>query len=159
MNRRADYCRRIAVSALVLAVISLAITAGRTAWAQDGELTLAGLSEQLASLVSVVDALEEVFADPWSPDVIYTDDGICQSPLHAPHEFIALMQTNVHQETADAYRAAYGVSIKPSDPDLVSLSFAAEGKEIYLEYIMSRRNVVETWANCEFLGHSEWEDQ
>ena len=51
MNRKADYCRRIAVSALVLAVISLAITAGRTAWAQDGELTLAGLSEQLASLV------------------------------------------------------------------------------------------------------------
>ena len=48
---------------------------------------------------------------------------------------------------------------KPSDPTLISLSFAAEGSEVYLEYSMSRRNVVETWANCEFLGHSEWEDQ
>ena len=175
MNRRADFCRRIAVIALVLAVISLGITAGRTARAQDEELTLAGLAEQLVSLVSRVDAIEtgleemtpglgarveaieSIFANPWSPEVVRNNDGICQSPLHVADSLF--LRGEVRQETADAYRAAYGVSINPSDVYLMGLAFAEEGSRVYLTYAKDRRIVVEEWENCEFLGHSEWEDQ
>ena len=64
----------------------------------------------------------------------------------------------IHQETADAYRAENGVSIDPADVDLISISFSVNSSEIYLEYILSKRKVVETWAHCEYLGHSEWTD-
>ena len=126
---------------------------------KDVSTSIADLAEQVAALVTRVEAVEELFADPWSPDLIDIDDGICQSPLHTSAEWFALMIAKVHQETADAYRAEYGISIKPSDPNLASISFATEGNEVYLQYAMSGSKVVETWANCEYIGHSEWEKE
>ncbi len=42
------------------------------------KLTLEGLADQLTALEERQGALEAMFADPWSPDVIYMDDGMCQ---------------------------------------------------------------------------------
>lgn len=62
----------------------------------------------------------------------------------------------IHQEAADAYRMQYGVSVDPADADLVRISFSVDSSEVYLEFRLSKRTVVETWGHCKFLGHSEW---
>ena len=140
---------------IVILVAFLLATLAGIAIAQDEEITLEGLTEQLASLVARVDAIENMFADPWSPEVIYTDDGICQSPLHTSDSFI--LRGELRQETADAYRTAYGVSINPTDVYLRSISFEVGSSSAYLKYEKDGSTVVEKWAHCEFLGHSEWE--
>ena len=118
---------------------------------------VADLAEQVAALVTRVEAVEELFADPWAPSVIGTDDGICLSELHASHEYGDRLAESIHQETADAYRAQYGTSIAPTDVHMGSISFATEGAKVYLEFVASGGGkVVEEWANCEYLGHSEW---
>ena len=43
------------------------------------ELSLEGLADQLKALEERLGALEAMFADPWSPDVIHLDDGVCQN--------------------------------------------------------------------------------
>jgi len=125
-------------------------------WAQD-ELTLEGLAENLASMEDRLAGLEAIFANPWSPDVVYTDDGVCHSPLHFTTS--SILGGEVRQETADAYRATYGASIAPSDVYLRGISFEVEGDHVYLKYGKGNRVVVEKWAHCEFLGHSDWEDK
>lgn len=103
-----------------------------------------------------------MWSDPWSPGIIYKDDGICQNPLHTSFERSVfssgamMMNDRIHQETADAYRATFGKSIDPNDADLVSISFGIEDSRIYLEYDISGQQVVEEWAHCEYLGHSNW---
>ena len=124
---------------------------------KDVSTSIADLAEQVAALVTRVEAVEEMFADPWAPSVIGTDDGICQSELHASHEYGDRLAESIHQETADAYRAQYGTSIDPTDVHMGSISFATEGAKVYLEFVASGGGkVVEEWANCEYLGHSEW---
>ncbi len=127
--------------------------------AQD-ELTLESLQELISTLDERLSAIEEQFADPWSPDFI-TEDSVCQSPLHTGPENmfgrISLEET-IHQETADAYRAQYGTSVDPKDSHLMSFSFSVDSSEVYIEYKLNERYVVETWAHCEYLGHSEWTD-
>ena len=98
-------------------------------------------------------ALEQMFADPWSPDLSYSDEGICQSPLHTGR---FRLTGQIRQETADAYRTAYGISIDSADVYLMSISFGVGTNHIYLEYEKDGRVVVEKWAECEFLSHSEW---
>lgn len=149
--------RRKAGSIVILIILAVAALTGIAA-AQGEEFTLESLAEQVAALVARVDALEELYAEPWSPDVIYKDDGVCQSPLHSPYPRSALMNSRVHQETADAYRSEYGVSIDPMDADLVSISFGVGSSHVYLEYEVSGKHVIEKWAHCEFMGHSEWSD-
>ncbi len=64
----------------------------------------------------------------------------------------------IRQETADAYRAQYGTSIDPGgEVYLSSISFEVDTSNIYIQYTTNDRTVVEKWAHCEFLGHSEWE--
>lgn len=125
--------------------------------AQD-ELTLESLQDLITALDERLVAIEEQFADPWSPEIII-GNGVCQSPLHTGSDSmfgrLPLEQT-IHQETADAYRAQYGTSVDPARARLMSFSFSVESSEIYIEYELNKRYVVETWAHCEYLGHSEW---
>ena len=151
-------------SKLTLLVIALFFCFGGIALAQD-ELTLESLRDRLVELEdrftgyeNRLTNIEDQYADPWSPDVIYKDDGICQSPLHASHEWVNVILANIHQQTADAYRSSYGVSIDPSDADLISISFGVGSSNVYLEYAISGRIVVEKWSHCDYLGHSEWSD-
>ena len=141
----------------IIALVSFILPG--TLLAQD-ELTLDSLQALITALDERLSAIEEQFADPWSPDFI-TEDGVCQSPLHTGPENmfgrIALEET-VHQETADAYRAQYGTSVDPKDARLMSLSFSVDSSEVFIEYELNKRYVVETWAHCEYLGHSEWTD-
>ena len=123
-----------------------------------GELTLEGLAEKLAALEVRLGALEAMFADPWSPNVIYMDDGVCQNPLHSKREWGEFIRMEIRQETADAYRTQYGTSIDPGgEVYLSSISFDVDSSNVYLQYTTNDRTVVEKWAHCEFLGHSEWE--
>ncbi len=127
--------------------------------AQD-ELTLESLTETVAGLTERIEVIEGLVADPWSPEIVYTDDGICQNSLHARGEWVSMMKMGVHQETADAYRVKYGTSIDPSsDVWLLSISFSVETNDVYLEYVKDGHKVVEQWAHCEFVGHSEWEEE
>lgn len=126
--------------------------------AQD-EITLEGLAETVAGLTERIEAIENLFSDPWSPEIVYTDDGICQSPLHSKGRYSRSIKGEVRQETADAYRTQYGVSIDPDDDVyLSSISFAVHTNHVYIEYTKDERRVVEKWAHCQFLGHSEWEE-
>ncbi|MCY3709176.1 MAG: hypothetical protein OXG26_09785 [Caldilineaceae bacterium] len=122
------------------------------------ELTLDGLADQLTALENRLGALEAMFADPWSPNVIHMDDGVCQNPLHSKSERGDFIQMEMRQETADAYRTQYGTSIDPSlHVYLSSISFDVDSSNVYIQYTTNDRTVVEKWAHCEFLGHSEWE--
>jgi len=143
---------------LVMAAL-LAVLVPGALWAQE-ELTLESLAEGLAGLVTRVEAIEGLFANPWSPEIVYTDDGICQSPLHAEVDNMfgrIPMEETIHQKTADAYRAQFGTSVDPARARLMSLRFSVDSSEVYIAYELSDKYVVETWAHCEFLGHSEWE--
>ena len=123
------------------------------------ELTLEGLADQLTALEDRLGTLEAIFADPWSPDLIYMDDGVCQNPLHSKRERGDFIQMEIRQETADAYRTQYGTSIDPSgDVYLSSISFDVDSSDIYIQYTTNDRTVMERWAHCEFLDHSEWKN-
>ena len=137
---------------LILCLLALLIPSALLA---QGEITLEGLAEQVAAIVNRVEALENLFANPWSPEIVYTDDGICQNPLHRSSRYGGILEL-IHQETADAYRVAYGVSIAPHDVDLHSFSFATHTNHVYIEYGKGDKRVLEKWAHCQFLGHSEW---
>ena len=152
--------------ALLLGCLILVCLSGVTI--AQGELTIETLNERLQAveaaladlppaLAARVESLESKFADPWSPDAVSTEEGICQSPLHMRNEYsVRSMDVSIHQETADAYRAAFGQSIDANRVSLASISFATEGSNVYLEFHASGQNVFETWAQCEYLGHSEW---
>ena len=153
------YLKQFIVGIVVLALL---VPAGALL-AQD-ELTLEGLAETVATLTQTVtglsarvDTIEGLFTDPWSPEVIYTDDGVCQNPLQARGRYGGI-NADVHQETADAYRVSFGVSIDPTTVYLQSISFEEDSSHVYLEYTKDSRKVVEKWAHCEFLGHSEWSE-
>ncbi len=123
------------------------------------DMTLDGLADQLKAMEERLGALEAMFADPWSPDVIYMDDGVCQNPLHSKRERGDFIQMEIRQETADAYRTQYGTSIDPSgNVYLSSISFDVDSSNVYIQYTTNNRTVMEKWAHCKFLDHSEWED-
>ena len=65
---------------IIIALIALILPG--VLLAQD-ELTLESLNDLITGLDERLSAIEEQFADPWSPDII-TDDDVCQSPLHGP---------------------------------------------------------------------------
>ena len=144
---------------LIIALLALLVPGALLA--QD-ELTLDDLVNIIKKLETRLVKIESLLADPWSPDVIYKDDGICQSPLHTPFERSAfssgslMLNDRIHQETADAYRADFGVSVDPNDAQLSGISFGVGSSHVYLEYDISGKTVVEKWEHCEYMGHSEW---
>ena len=146
----------------IIGIVALALFVPAGALLAQDELTLEGLAETVATLMETVtglsgrvETIEGVFADPWSPEVIYTDDGVCQNPLQGRGRYGGIT-ADIHQETADAYRSSFGVSIDPTSVYLQSISFEEDSSHVYLEYTKDSRKVVEKWAHCEFLGHSEW---
>lgn len=146
---------------LIIFVV-LAVLVPGALWAQEEGITLETLANRVAEFEVRLARVEALFVEPWSPDVIYNDEGICQSPLHTEEGsgWQYHMDAEIHQATADAYRATYGVSIAPDDVYLSSIAFSVDSNHVFLQYGKSPgRTVVETWANCEFLGHSEWEER
>ena len=149
-------------SRITLLILALFLCFGGIALAQD-DLTLESLRDRLVELEESISGfgvrlsdIESLLADPWSPDVLYTDDGICQSPMHASSEWSSRINPRVHQETADAFRSTYGVSIDPYDVEMASISMAVGSSTVYLEYSISGQKVVEKWSHCDYQGHSEW---
>ena len=134
----------------LIIIVLLALFIPGALLAQD-ELTLEDLVEQLGALEVRLESLEAMFADPWSPNIIYVDDGVCQSPLHSKREWGEFIRMEIRQETADAYRTQYGTSIDPSgDVYLSSISFDVDTSNVYIQYTTNDRTVVEKWAHCEF---------
>lgn len=144
----------------LIIIVVLALLVPGALWAQEEGVTLESLSDRLADFEDRLARVEALFADPWSPDVIYTDDGTCQSPVHTEEGsgWQYHFDAEVHQATADAYRAQYGVSIAPNDVYLSNIAFNVDSSHVYLRFGKrgTGRSVVETWANCKFLDHSEW---
>lgn len=142
---------------IVIGLLALLVPSGL--WAQE-ELTLESLRELITGLDERLSAMEELLADPWSPGFV-TEGDVCQSPLHAEVDNMfgrIPMEETIHQQTADAYRAQFGTSVDPTRARLMSLRFSVESSEVYIAYELNDKYVVETWAHCEFLDHSEWED-
>ena len=148
----------------VLSIVILCLLVPGGALLAQGELTLESLNDRLQAveakmadltpnLEARVELLEMFVAEPWSPDAIDIQEDMCQSPLHTEEH---TSRGQLRQETADAYRAAFGVSIDPGDGRWESIAFSKKGDAIYIEYSVKNRRVVEVWANCEFLDHSEW---
>ena len=157
MNRKTMYFAGILL-------VALALLAPLALQAQD-DLTLDDLVKIVQELEARLGKIESLLADPWSPAVIYKDDGICQNPLHSSYPRSAyssgslMMNSRIHQKTADAYRTEYGVSVDPMDADLASISFGVGSNHTYLEYDISGKTVVEKWAHCEYLGHTDWRER
>ncbi len=144
---------------IILIVIASAILAPTLLFAQD-ELSLESLNTHLQELTQRVQQIESLLADPWSPEVIYYDEGVCQNPLHTSESRYGI-SGHIRQETADAFRTTFGVSIDPGDDIyLSSISFEVDSSYVYLEYTHSSYDskVVEKWMHCEFISHSEWEE-
>ena len=154
MNRRLKY-------AIGIATVALALLAPLTLQAQN-ELSIQDIVNMVEALETRLAKVETLLADPWSPDIIYKDDGVCQSPLHTAYERSVfssggnMMNDRLHQETADAYRSAFGRSINPMSADLTSIAFEVDSSNVYLEFNLEGQTVVEKWAHCKYLGHSEW---
>lgn len=153
MNRRTKY-------SVGIVLVVLALLAPLTLQAQD-ELSLDDIVNMVKEVETRLAKIESLLADPWSPDVIYKDDGICQSPLHTAYDDpygrgIQMMNDRIHQETADAYRSTFGQSIDPMDVDLVSIAFGVGSSNVFLEYDLDGQKVVEKWSHCKYLGHSAW---
>ena len=144
---------------LTIALLALIAASAAGIASAQGELTLESLALRLESLGERVENLEALYADPWSPGVLYTDDGICQNPLHLKGRYSSAIGGEIHQETADSYRKTYGVSIDPSDVYLQSISFGVGSNHVYFGYGIGDKIVVERWAHCDFLGHSEWAEE
>ena len=144
----------------ILSIAICAILTPALLFAQD-ELSLESLNTHLQELTQRVQQIESLLDDPWSPEVIYYDENICQSPLHTKYRYGESIRGQIRQETADAFRTTYGISIDPHDDIyLSSIFFEVDSSHVYLEYThySYKRKVVEKWAHCEFISHSEWEE-
>ena len=133
--------KRRSAHILILVAILLATIAG-AAVAQDEDLTLAGLAEQLTALVTRVDAIEAQIAP------LTTADGVC----------IQYTSGQIQRETATKYFDAFDENLKAGNVTLRAIRYDTEaGISIYhFEQYFEHQAVTETWRGCEFVGSSDW---
>ena len=113
-------------------------------WAQDEELTLAGLAEQLAALTDRVTAVEAKL------EPLTTDGGVC----------VQYADGQLQRETVTKYLDTFDENIESSHISLDAVHYnTEEGLTIYhFSQLFADRTVTETWRGCEFLDVGEWEE-
>ncbi len=142
-------CTRRSIISLSLAVIVLAlviIVPAAIALAQDEELTLAGLAEQLTALVTRVDAIESRLTHGAHVD----DDGNCRlavtDRLHAT-SIVEYLEKYPDSDTPGRIAIA-SVYIVPGTGIAVTFGPISESS--------TYRHITEYWSGCEFLNTSGW---
>ncbi len=130
---------RIAIAVALFALLPAAL------WAQDEELTLAGLAEQLAALTDRVTAVEAKL------EPITTDGGVC----------VQYAKGQLQRETVTKYLDAFDENIESSHISLDAVHYdIEEGLTIYhFSQLFADRTVTETWRGCEFLDVGEWVEE
>ena len=133
--------KRRSAHILILVAILLATLAG-AAIAQDEEITLAGLAEQVAALVGRVDAIEAQLAP------LTTADGVC----------IQYTSGQIQRETTTKYFDAFDENLNATKVTLRAIRYDTEaGVSIYyFEQYFDDQTVTESWRGCEFVGSSDW---
>ena len=130
-------------------VIFLVVLAG-VAFAQDEDLTLSSLADQLAALTTRVTALESiwegpgVWKDPNTEIEIYDD------------QCIIGLSDKMQNETILKFLEKYDDLPYRIEIDQVVIDPASNSVSLVIEEWNSSRYVVERWDGCEFVGSSDW---
>lgn len=130
-----------ALAPLPLAVFLAFLIVPAVVLAQDEDLTLAGLAEQLTALADRVTAIEARLAPT-------TEDGAC----------VQYSGKHLQRETTTAYLDAFDEDMDSNQLILRSVRYDTEAglTNYHFELIFDDRLVIERWRGCEFAGHSEW---
>ena len=124
---------------IVLAALLIVLAAAGVS-AQE-EITLAGLAEQLAALVTRVEALED--------RLNFTGPG------KQSGECLIATRQNIDRDTMAAYLDTFEGATPPS---VLIQSVVRNGDNITVTYVTYNVNryVKEYFTGCEFVGHSDW---
>ena len=136
--------KRYIAATFVTTIMIVLLMWAAVVWAQDEELTLAGLAEHLNSLVERVTAIEERL------EPVITEDGIC---------ILLTDDFDIDPETATKFLDTFDAL--PDDPRLIGAEYNSETGRIGFLYRESSdfRNmkfVTEYWEGCQFAGSSDW---
>ena len=134
---------------ILVAAILLIILAG-IAVAQDEDLTLQSLADQLAALTTRVTALESiwegpgVWKDPNTELEVYDD------------QCIIGLSDKMQNETILKFLEKYEDLPYRIEIDQVVIDPGSNSISLVLKEWNSSRYVVERWDGCEFVGSSDW---
>ncbi len=131
---------------LMIVVVIIAIVMPAMTWAQEEGLSLEGLAEQMAALVSRVEVLESLYA----PSAIMDSEGNC----------ILAANGGLHPTTMAAYMGISDNQV-PESPDIAMVKIVpGSGVLITINVdLWSDIYVQELWSGCEFKSHSRfWEE-
>ena len=123
---------------VILALLALLVPGALLA---ESEITLEGLAEQLAELVSRVEAIESQLSPPSTID----------------EECLVYLWGGLHRETITAYINAYDA--EPGTPYLRSIYFdtsSGQTRLYFQEGDYPTRYVSEIYKGCDFVSHSDW---
>ena len=135
---------RYIAATFVATIMIVLLMSAAVVWAQDEELTLAGLAEHLNSLVERVTAIEERL------EPVTTEDGVC---ILLKDDF------DINPETATKFLDTFDAL--PEDPRLIGAEYNSETGRIGFLYRESSdfsnlKFVIEYWEGCQFAGSSDW---
>lgn len=136
---------KLYIAATFLAIIvTVLLTSAAIVWAQDEELTLAGLAEKLTALVERVTVIEERL------EPVTTTDGVCVQYSH----------NQLQRETITKYLDAFEEDVG-SLVTLKSVRYNTESglTSYHFEEAFTDRSVTETWYGCEFVDTGKWVEE
>ena len=136
--------KRYIAATFVAIIVTVLLTSVAVVWAQDEELTLAGLAEQLTALVERVTAIEERL------EPVTTEDGVC---------ILLTDDFDINPETATKFLDTFDAL--PDDPRLIGAEYNTETGRIGFLYretsdYSNLKFVTEYWEGCQFAGSSDW---
>jgi len=144
--------RRYIAATFVTIIVTVLLTSAAVVWAQDDEVTLAGLAEQVTGLAGQVTALvDRVTALEERLAPAMTETGVC----------VQYADGQIQRETVTAYLATFEEDVDSSLISLEAVHYDSEsGLTTYnFEELFADRSVTETWNGCEFVGVGEWVEE
>ena len=143
--------KRYVTAAFAAIIATVLLTSTAVVWAQDEEVTLDSLAEQVIGLVDDLTALvERVTAIEERLEPVTTGDGIC---ILLNDDF------DINPETATKFLESFDAL--PDDPRLIGAEYNVETGRVGFLYRESSdysnlKFVTEYWEGCEYVGSSDW---
>ncbi len=143
--------KRHIATAIATLTLTFLLTSAAVVWAQDEEITLAGLAEQVTGLVDDLTALvERVTAIEERLEPVTTGDGVC---ILLKDDF------DISPETATKFLETFDAL--PDDPRLIGAEYNVKTGRVGFLYRESSdysnlKFVTEYWEGCEYVGSSDW---
>ena len=145
------------IRAIAIACLLIAFSIPVALYAQEEELTLAGLAEQIKALATRVDKLESIFAGG-RPVV---DEGGCTLVKYAPGDagVSSIKIPLVQVETMVSYRNKFSQNLE--ELDIVQIDLSKDGT-ITISYTSEHDyddyTISEVFQWCEFSHLTEWRE-